>query len=269
MHRWAGGKRWLVDLLLETLPPARRLIVPFYGGGGDSHPMIETRRYDRYLLGDVNEELVRANRAVAEQTDEVLRLLRGFARFPEELQRTEFARYRKKIPSSDAGRALRFFVLVGCGFNGLWRENSSGQFNAPWGKRFSFDESAVREVAFLLRQPGVELRVADFAETVGEAGDGDVVYADPPYLPEEGAAGCHDSYAGKRFLAEDHARLSAALQNAARRGAACFLSNHDSRAVRETYPGEVRVLEAPRRIAADPSRRGNAREVLIRISGGT
>lgn len=270
MHRWPGGKRWLADTLLETFatfPGRRRLVVPFCGGGGESHLAIGRGLFRAYALSDVNGELVHAHRMAALNTEVLLDLLRGFARLPPDAQRAEFVRYRKVVPSGDNGRALRFFVLVGCAFNGLWREDGGGRFNAPWGRAFSVDEDAVRAVAYLLSQPGVSLRACDFEEALAAAGEGDLVYADPPYLPEEGRAASFDSYAGKRFPESEHRRLAAALLGAVSRGAVVLLSNHDSELVRSIYPGDVRVLEAPRCVAADPTRRGIAREVLITLSG--
>lgn len=272
MHRWPGGKRALAEILLDEFsrrPGRRRLVVPFYGGGGESHLAVGRRLFPAFSLSDVNAELINAHACVRDGVDALLPNLRAFARLPEEVQRMEFSRLRRRIPTAEHARALRFFVLVGCSFNGLWREDSAGRFNAPWGRPLSVDEDAVRQVGYLLRQEGVSLRCRDFGETLEEAGEGDLVYADPPYLPAGGGAPSFDAYAGKRFPESEHRRLSAALRAAVRRGAEALLSNHDSELVRSIYPGAVRVLEAPRLIAADPSRRGSAREVLISMTEAT
>lgn len=254
--------------LLETFatfPGRRRLVVPFYGGGGESHLSVGRNLFSAYTLADVNTELVHAHLSVRDREGAVLTLLRASAALAPETQRAQFAHFRRHVPASPNLRALRFFFLVGCAFNGLWREDSAGRFNAPWGRAFSVNEDAVRQVGYLLRQPGVSLHARDFEETLAGAGEGDLVYADPPYLPQEGSVPSFTAYTGKRFPEEEHRRLAAALTAAVSRGAVALLSNHDSELVRSIYPGDVRALDAPRRVAANPSRRGNAREVLITI----
>ena len=113
---------------------------------------------------------------------------------------------------------------------------------------------------------GVELRVGDFAEAAAEAGTGDFVYFDPPYVPLSATAN-FTSYTSAAFRLADQQRLATTAESLARQGAAVALSNSGHPDVASLYRSEAFVLAevaARRAINSNSSGRQPVREYLIR-----
>src|SRR4051812_40926327 len=135
--KWAGGKSRLLPELLARVP--RKIgtyAEPFAGGAAlffalASEAERGERSIDRAILADRNEELVATYRAVKTDVEAVIELLRGYR-----AERDLFYQVRA-LPTSDLSdvqRAARFVFLNRTCFNGLWRVNSGGKFNVPFGK---------------------------------------------------------------------------------------------------------------------------------------
>lgn len=153
-----------------------------------------------------------------------------------------------------------------CGFNGLYRHNSSGEFNAAFGKaptnptdRLITEELLVRASEAL---HGVEIACCGFADAVGEAAAGDFVYLDPPYVPI--TARSHTEYHSSGFGDGKQRELARVMWALRERGVSFVASNSDTETTREIYAGlDFTTISAPRTISATTSSRGSAREVLI------
>ncbi|MCP3675531.1 MAG: DNA adenine methylase, partial [Gammaproteobacteria bacterium] len=52
--KWAGGKFLLTERIKGLLPSGKRLIEPFIGSGA----VFLNTDYERYLLGDINPDLI-------------------------------------------------------------------------------------------------------------------------------------------------------------------------------------------------------------------
>ena len=102
------------------------------------------------------------------------------------------------------------------------------------------------------------LAARDFAATIAQAGPGDIVYADPPYL------GTHSAYTAQGFDIETHRRLAAALRRAVARGAVCWLSGSDCEETRAIYGGTVYSIPVSRSLSCKGSTPGMKTELLIR-----
>ena len=103
------------------------------------------------------------------------------------------------------------------------------------------------------------LAACDFAATIEQAGPGDIVYADPPYL------GTHSAYTSKGFDTTEHRRLAQCLRDAASRGAVCWVSGSDCDETRAVYGGVAHVIQVPRSMSCKGSTRGTKTELLIRV----
>jgi DNA adenine methylase len=175
--------------------------------------------------------------------------------------------------------AARTAFLNKLGYNGVYRVNAKGGFNVPAGdKSKGWRESVVErkgrdaigsifpnkekwhDVSEALK--GSTIYCGDFEAVVNLSGDGDVIYADPPY------DGTYNSYTTQGFSADDQARLASALVRAWRRGAAVFASNADTELVRDLY-GWAEILDSTeqRTINADTGGRVPAKCVFIGSPG--
>lgn len=269
--RWAGGKgNLLVELDLALFPdvtpttPVGRFVDLTVGGGAAVLHAVGARRARRYLLADLNARLVGAIRTLLELRAGALALsmLERWAAWPVDEQREHYRACRDYLldDPDPAVRAAAFAFVLACGYNGLYRENRAGKYNAPFTRGASRTLVArLAEALDLLRavEPALEWRIGDVATVAVELGPDDVAYFDPPYL------GTFDAYQAKRFTVADHRRAAAALRAAVRRGARVVVSGSDCELTRQIYPGEVRVVRTERSVGCDPETRGPVDELLV------
>ncbi|HPT83817.1 MAG TPA: Dam family site-specific DNA-(adenine-N6)-methyltransferase [Limnochordia bacterium] len=239
--KWAGGKRWLVPHLEPLWADHRhmRLVEPFCGGLAVSLGL----RPEKALLNDINPHLINFYRWVKEGLVVTIEMAND-----QELYYLHRDRFNELIASgqSDSKEAaeLLYYLNRTC-YNGLYRVNSDGLFNVPFGKYknikyvrdFTYYKDVFKEWQFYC---------ADF-ETL-ELHDDDFVYADPPYDVE------FTKYAKDDFKWEDQVRLAEWL---AEHPGPVILSNQATERIVKLYGDlgfDVRLLKAPRRIACNGDR---------------
>jgi DNA adenine methylase len=277
LFRWAGGKGRIVDALMSHIdihrncdlrfaPPcvgshkAPRWIEPFVGGGAVALEAMRRGLAARYVLADGNADVMSVYATLLDKPTELLTVLRDFAESPEAEQRSFFNGLRVYHETTfEHIRAMRLLILQACGFNGLYRVNKSGVYNVPFSRKATFDFDVLREAAELLRRRNVVLVARNFAATIEQAGSGDIVYADPPYL------GTHSAYTSKGFDTTEHRRLAQCLRDAASRGAVCWVSGSDCDETRAVYGGVAHVIQVSRSISCKGATRGTKTELLIRV----
>ncbi len=270
--KWAGGKTALLPKLLEAAPERiATYYEPFLGGGALFFALRNEGRFQRAVLSDSNEELIVTWRQVRDNVEELIHVLnihqRKYRASP--VRADYYYAIRRKRLTCEVGLAARMIFLNKTCFNGLYRVNSRGEFNVPHGRYTNptiCAEANLRAVSEALQ--GVELRVSDFAEAPSEAGSGDFVYFDPPYVPLSETAN-FTAYTKSEFGAEEQRRLAATAARLARRGAAVTLSNSGHPAVAGLYAGgafEMSEVAARRAINADVSGRGVVSEYLIQTA---
>src|SRR4051812_813886 len=111
--KWAGGKRALVDRILAAAPKKiATYYEPFLGGGAVFFALAGERRFARAVLADVNDELIRCYRAIKDDVDGVIAVLRGHLA-------TKAAYYEIRALDPDTleppARAARLIYLNRCG----------------------------------------------------------------------------------------------------------------------------------------------------------
>ena len=263
--KWAGGKGRLVPALRRHVPPKMRTYVePFAGGAALFFALAsETPRpFERAVLCDMNEELVACYRAVQSDVEAVIAALGKYKYDREVFYKT---RERDTRRLGDVARAARLIYLNRTCYNGLWRVNSKGKFNVPFGRYTNpliCDAKSLRAASAALA--GVELRVGDFSSVTSGLGRGDFVYFDPPYVPVSKTAD-FTSYAKGGFGPEEQERLVCEMRRLARAGVGTLLSNADTPGTRALYRQFVHhTVDARRSINSDSRKRGPVRELLVR-----
>lgn len=267
--KWVGSKRQLVPALCDHVPATLgRYREPFLGGGALFFHLAKRGRISRgATLSDANERLVRTWRAVRDQVDRLVALLEDAAAAYAADPEGTFRRIRATDPDglSDADVGAWFIFLNRTAYNGLYRVNASGWFNAPFGRYAKpriCDRENLARCAELLQ--GVELRHEDFGTAMLRAEPGDFVYADPPYVPISETSS-FTAYTPGGFGLEQHARLRDTARVIRARGAEVLLSNSAAEAVRELYADGFALhdVRAARAVACHPESRGKVREFLI------
>jgi DNA adenine methylase len=260
--KWAGGKQRLLAQYKPYFPKADtigRYFEPFIG----SAAVFFHQQYPQATLSDQNGKLIEVYRSVRDDLDQVLLVLR--------LHRNESDYYyaiRAQNPAelAPAERSARLIYLNKTCYNGLYRENSKGEFNVPFGRYKNpkiCDEARLRAASAILQD--VDLQVADFAETVKTAVAGDFVYFDPPYVPLSPTSN-FTSYNKKGFGQADQERLADTVAELTSLGVKVMLSNSSAPLVYELYgrsPYRLIDIQARRNINSNAARRGPVKELLI------
>jgi len=256
--KWAGGKRWLFDTRQFSLPPFNgRYIEPFLGGGAVFFQYLPKSA----ILGDKNARLIELYQAVRDNVDALENLIRQHA-----LRHSKAYYYAtRSVRFEDAvERAAQFLYLNRTCWNGLYRENLKGEFNVPIGTKQQVVLGSDDFGAWSRALRGVRVANMDFEETIEQAGDGDFIFADPPYTVRHNMNG-FVKYNQDIFAWEDQVRLRDALRRASQRGALFALTNADHDSVRELYAdfGMKRQLSRFSVIAARAAHRAQSTELLI------
>lgn len=259
----AGGKRRMLRHLLPRVPARYcRYYEPFAGGAA----LFFALAPEAAVLGDANHDLIALYDALAQDVEDVIGLLghleadHGEQRFYE-LRNDWNARLFDGAGDQAAHAAAMLYLNRSC-FNGLWRVNQAGEFNAPFGdgRPVSIDRDNLRAASQLLQR--AELRAGDFEDTLADIQAGDFAYLDSPY------DGGFTSYTAGSFGEDDQRRLAACARRLDDRGVHILLSNSDTPLIRELYDWAlIETVMAPRAIAANPASRGAAAELLIRNPG--
>jgi DNA adenine methylase len=269
--KWAGGKSRLLAELASRVPRrVRTYAEPFAGGAAlffalASEAIRGERTIDRAVLADRNEELVACYRAVKSDVGAVIELLASdFATHGTDRDFFYEVRARDTRALSDVERAARFVYLNRTCFNGLWRVNSSGGFNVPFGK-YKNPRICDRDglVAASRALALADVVMCDFSEVTRDLASGDFVYLDPPYVPISRTAS-FTSYAKDGFGPRDQERLAGELHALKKRRARAMLSNADTPVTRALYAGlEVHAVRAPRSISCDGATRAAVGELVV------
>lgn len=266
--KWAGGKRQLLRHLLRHLPDfTGRYFEPFAGGAALLVELYRRGHVRHAVVSDVNPHLYNLYTVVKIAPEELIRELADlrFANTPEDFYRARdvFNACRVYTPPDARMAALMLYLNRHC-FNGLWRENTSGCMNAPFGRYRRPKMPLPGEIwSFHRLLQRVEVLRSDFEEAVSRAGPGDFVYFDPPYMPISATASFVD-YTSGGFSLEDQQRLARVARELARRGVFVMVSNADRPEIREIYQGfHVHAVTALRCINAKGDRRTGTRELII------
>jgi DNA adenine methylase len=163
------------------------------------------------------------------------------------------------------GRASRFLYLNKTGYNGLWRVNSQGKHNVPFGRYKNpkiVDGANLRLVSEALKR--AKIICGDFSRVLDCTAPGAFVYLDPPYHPLSETAN-FTSYTPDAFGEDDQCRLAEVFRELDRRGCLVMLSNSDTSFIRELYKDyDIRVVYAKRAINCRADKRGPISELVIR-----
>ncbi len=244
-----------------------RYVEPFAGGAAvflaiaDSANGTRHRHFEEARLCDRNEELVVAYRTIAANVDGVIACLKKYRHDEAVFYETRALDVAILSPEERAARLI--FLNKTC-FNGLWRVNSKGHFNVPFGRYVNptlCDEEGLRAAAPLFARASIDAH--DFTESLTNLGPGDFVYFDPPYAPVSETA-FFTSYAKEGFGHGDQERLAHIFRSLSDRGVLCMLSNADTPLTRALYKDfSIDVVEARRSVNSKATKRGNVQEIIV------
>jgi len=260
--KWAGGKRQLIELLLENTPESfNTFYEPFVGGGALFFALMPSKA----IISDINSELINAYDVSKNNVEELISCLKKH-RNEEEYFYAERALSPKNL--SAVRRASRFIFLNKTCYNGLYRENSKGQFNAPFGRYKNpriVDEDNLRAVSCYLNSADIRILNHDYKSSLSNAAKGDFIYLDPPYHPFSETAS-FTKYSKGDFTVKDQEELADVFKFLDKKGVFVMLSNSNTEVIKKLYRNyDFSVVEASRSINCKAQKRGKGFfEVLIK-----
>jgi DNA adenine methylase len=260
--KWVGGKRQLISLLSSNVPKSyNSYIEPFIGGGA----LFFSMRPDEGIISDINPELINAYEVVR---DDVYNLIESLKQHKNEEEYFYSIRAQKPTEMTPVQRASRFIFMNKTCFNGLYRENSKGQFNTPFGRYKNpniADVDTLQAVSVYLKQSNISILHQDYKATAMMAKKGDFVYFDPPYYPMSATAN-FTKYAKGDFNEQNQRELADVFFALAERGCYVMLSNSNTEFIKNLYNDfDLIEVEANRFINCQGENRGKQPvEVLVK-----
>lgn len=258
--KWVGGKRQLLPELRKYVPASfGTYYEPFLGGGA----LFFALQPERAVLSDLNDNLITMYKALRDIPKTVIDLLTSGS-YPNNKETYELVRKNNMQYGGAASRAADFLYLNRYGFNGLYRENKSGQFNVPYGDnpKANIDIKNLKRVSAALQ--GKTLLREPYQSVLETAKRGDFVYFDPPYIPLSDTSD-FTKYQGVGFELADHVRLRDVALTLHERGVHVLLSNSSAHEVYAIYQDwRIAEVAARRSVNSKADKRGEVMEVLIR-----
>ena len=265
--KWAGGKRQILDKLIKYVPEDfNTYYEPFVGGGALFFELSPKNA----VINDSNEELINVFRCIKDEeklTKMCNELNHHEANHSEEYyyKIRNIDRDKNKFNRlSDYKRAARTIYLNKACFNGLYRVNSKGEFNVPFGKKLKVNTYEGQNIGIIhayLNFNNIKILSIDFEEAVKDAKEGDFIYFDPPY---DSDTYTFNSYTEDGFSKDEQIRLSNVFKNLSDRGCYVMLSNNNTILINELYKDfYIHKITAKRNINSNGKKRGKVEEVII------
>lgn len=286
--KWAGGKTQLVETISSVIPEdfgtkLTKYAEPFIGGGAMLFYVLKRFSLQSIYISDVNFDLINCYKAIQQKSDELIDVLLCFQEefCPLDSDARKKYYYNKRSLFNEmkreqgyeisVARAALFIYLNKTCFNGLYRENSKGEYNVPMGAYKNpviCDSENILAITELLQK--VEIIKADYRQSEKFIDQNTLVYFDPPYRPLNNTSS-FTSYNAGSFTDDDQIELANYYKKLDARGAKLILSNSDPKNAgtnddffdRLYEKFNIRRVSANRMINSNATKRGKLTELLI------
>jgi DNA adenine methylase len=259
--KWLGGKRQIIDRLTNGLPEYCRYFEPFVGGGA----LLFELKPKKATISDINCDLINCYKIIRDDVN-------GLITFLSDLQKGHCEKQYYEVRSWNCNegvqRAARLIYLNKTCFNGLYRENRKGQFNAAYGKYENpriLDEDNLKLVSEYFNGNDIKIVHGSYAETIKEVKAGDLVYLDPPYYPLNQISFVR--YNKEVFCERNQLELAAAFKNLTDLGVHVMLSNSNTEFINnlyESYSKETLAANRTINTKGDGRKKDKKIEIIIR-----
>ncbi|MFZ4261665.1 DNA adenine methylase [Sphingobacterium sp. HJSM2_6] len=236
--RWAGGKRWLlseIDKIIK-LDNFENYYEPFIGGGSIYFHL----NPQKATISDSNIDLINTYIQVRDNVQNVIKALSQF-------ENTEefYYKIRKQIFDDKIYEAAKFIYLNQTSFNGIYRVNSLGEYNVPYGHRKNYVIDFQNLLLASQNLSGTNILAIDFNETIDQIRENDLIFLDPPYTVAHNKNG-FIQYNQKIFSLEDQFRLNSYINNIKDAGAYYIMTNAAHKSIKEIFNNGDFVYEVER-----------------------
>lgn len=265
--KWVGGKRQLLNDIIPMIPKnCSTYVEPFIGGGA----VLFELQPKKAIINDFNSELINVYTVIRDYPEELIKELQfhkdnntseHFYAVREYDRKPEF--FSQMTPIQKAARVI--YLNKTC-YNGLYRVNSAGQFNSPYGKYKNpniVNETVIRAMSKYFNKNNIVIKNEDFKEALKGLKRGAFVYLDPPYMPISSSSS-FTGYTENGFNEDKQRELKELCDKLDKKGIKFLQSNSDCEFIRELYSGyRIKTIKAKRAINSKGNSRGEINEVLI------
>jgi len=264
--KWVGGKRQIIDQIMKRVPKHfSTYYEPFLGGGAVLFELQPTKA----VVNDINNELINMYKVIKDNVEELIEDLKKYKNEEDDFYKVrEWDRDKEKYNALDpVKKASRIIYLNKTCYNGLFRVNRAGEFNAPFGNYKNpniVNEITLRAVNNYLNKANITFLCTDFVKALKGIRKGSFVYLDPPYDPISDTAS-FTGYDKGGFDKDQQVRLKQTCDDLDRKGVKFLLSNSATDFIKDLYKDyKIEVIQAKRAINSKPDKRGEIDEVLVR-----
>ena len=265
--KWVGGKRQLIPLIATHLPKninEYNYVEPFIGGGA----ILFYLQPQNAIINDLNKELINVYVVIKNNLNELILDLKKHKNESDYF-------YQIRALDRDNGfenlntiqRASRIIYLNKTCYNGLYRVNNAGEFNAPFGRYKNpniVNEPILKAVHKYLNSNNVQILNADYSEILKELNEKSFVYLDPPYHPISESSN-FTGYVQGGWNMDNQMGLKTICDQLNNNGIKFLLSNSSSKFIRDLYKNyKISIVKANRVINSNGANRGEVDEVLIK-----
>jgi DNA adenine methylase len=292
--KWAGGKSKLLAQFERYYPTdlkkgtIKKYVEPFLGGGAMYFSISEKYKIKTAYLSDLNRDLILTYKVIQKKQEALLDFLEQYQKqydetasdkrcglfldFRKHFNEQRFEINYKKLSENWIPRAAQFIFLNKTCFNGLFRLNSKGEFNVPFGKYKTaniFDPDNIGAVSAALQN--TEIVQAEYSNCFTKVDSKTFVYFDPPYRPLTQTSN-FTTYTGAEWTDKQQMELAAFFQKLDKeKEAKLMLSNSDPTNInpkdnffKKAYHGyNLFKVSANRAVNCNGTGRGKINELLI------
>ena len=264
--KWAGGKRQIVHHLISKLPEKFSVYYePFFGAGALFLELYNRGLLKKAVISDLNKELIALYTLVRDRCSGIIEELENI-RFIN--NKDDYYRARDLFNSMESDhnpeKAALMIYLNRHAYNGLYRVNSSGKFNVPFG-RYAHPSLPTPDdiISFSKALSHVKIINKDFETAVSDATVSDFVYFDPPYAPLSRSSD-FSAYSSLGFSLDEQKRLSRVFEELSSRGVMVMESNSATPFIKDLYRNYPQsTVQASRNINSKSNGRGKISELII------
>jgi len=257
--KWAGSKKWLFRKHPHLFTSKyNTYFEPFLGGAAVFFDLRPGKSY----LSDINGKLINFYKELKKNPEELFNNVKTLIDSHSDEQY-----YKKRDEFNNTGSPELFLYLNRTCYNGIYRENQSGEFNVPVGRRTSSHLPFTKEdfTYFSEILDLASLRQQGFMETLSHVKENDFIYVDPPYIKFEDNYDSFRQYGKDVFSPDDLKELAERLNDLSKNNKILF-SNFDLPNVKELFDGpqwKFQSIEQTSNISGKSTGRKKMKEILI------
>lgn len=199
--RWAGSKKKLLNEMLEKtfVRECENYVECFLGSGVVLLNVLNNAQelgYKKFYVNDINSNIINFYTMLQKEPkyliDNIQKMSQKYNMLNIEQQSAMYYEIRDVFnKGSDVKeKTIYFYFLMKTGFNGVYRENSKGYFNVPFGRKdkIIINEEYLESISSMIQKVEFyNLPFEDFFDEMKQKRilNNSFVYCDPPYLPDD------------------------------------------------------------------------------------